>query len=258
MLSWSVKDMPPSAAADPALQHRAPPPMLTPIFVLEKTPMRLTHLALLGVASSASLLAGCAAPPLGPLVQVIPAPGKPYGQFVAEDNQCRATASNAVAGQAQIANNRAIGGAVLSTALGAGLGAIVGGGRGAAVGSVAGAGIGTGFGASTSTGAQGGIQAQYDTVYAQCMYASGNQLPGIAPVVAYQPAAYAAPGPNPLVRDIQLELGRRRYYNGPPDGIDGPGTTQAIQAYQQAHGLPPDGAPSPYLLDSLRATPVGY
>lgn len=229
--------------------------------------MRLTHLALLCAASGASLLAGCAAPPLGPLVQVIPAPGKPYGQFVAEDNQCRASASNAVAGQAQIANNRAIGGAVLSTALGAGLGAIVGGGRGAAVGSVAGAGIGTGLGAGSSSGAQGGIQAQYDTVYAQCMYASGNQLPGLAPVVAYQPAyqapayqptAYAAPGADPLVRDIQIELGRRRYYGGRPDGIDGPGTTQAIQAYQQAHGLPPDGAPSPYLLDSLRATPVGY
>lgn len=221
------------------------------------------HLALLCVASGASLLAGCAAPPLGPLVQVIPAPGKPYGQFVAEDNQCRATASNAVAGQAQIANNRAIGGAVLSTVLGAGLGAIVGGGRGAAVGSVAGAGIGTGLGAGTSSGAQGGIQAQYDTVYAQCMYASGNQLPGLAPVVAYQPTvyqptAYTAPGVDPLVRDIQIELGRRQYYNGRPDGIDGPGTTQAIQAYQQAHGLPPDGAPSPYLLDSLRTTPVGY
>lgn len=250
--------------------------MLARSYVTERTPMRWTHLALLCAASGASLLAGCAAPPLGPLVQVIPAPGKPYGQFVAEDNQCRASASNAVAGQAQIANNRAIGGAVLSTALGAGLGAIVGGGRGAAVGSVAGIGIGTGLGAGTSSGAQGGIQAQYDTVYAQCMYASGNQLPGLAPVVAYQPTyqpayqppayqppayqplAYAAPASSLLVRDIQIELGRRRYYGGAPDGIDGPGTTQAIQAYQQAHGLPPDGAPSPYLLDSLRATPIGY
>ncbi len=220
--------------------------------------MRLTHFALVCATSGAALVSGCAAPPMGPLVQVLPAPGKPYAQFVAEDNQCRATASSAVAGQAQVANNRAIGGAVLSTALGAGLGAIVGGGRGAAVGSVAGAGIGTGIGAGASSGAQGGIQAQYDSVYTQCMYASGNQVPGVTPVVAYQPATYAAPGPDPLVRDIQLELRRRRFYAGRPDGIDGPGTTQAIQAFQQTHGLAPDGAPTPYLLEALRTTPIGY
>ena len=215
--------------------------------------MRLTKFALL-CAFGATLLSGCAAPPMGPLVQVLPSPGKPYAQFVAEDNQCRATANSAVAGQAQVANNRAIGGAVLSTALGAGLGAIVGGGRGAAVGSVAGAGIGAG----TSSGAQGGIQAQYDSVYTQCMYASGNQVPGVTPVVAYQPATSAVPGPDPLVRDIQLELRRRRFYAGRPDGIDGPSTTQAIQAFQQTHGLAPDGAPTPYLLEALRTTPIGY
>lgn len=220
--------------------------------------MRLTHLALLCATASLTLVAGCAAPPMGPLVQVMPAPGKPYGQFVAEDNQCRASASNAVSGQAQVTNNRAIGGAVLSTALGAGLGAIVGGGRGAAVGSVAGAGLGVGLGSGASAGAQGGIQAQYDNVYTQCMYASGNQVPGMQPVIAYPVTAPPVAGPDPLVRDIQVQLRRQRYYAGRPDGIDGPSTTQAIQAFQQVHNLPPDGAPTPYLLDTLRSAPVGY
>ena len=248
--------MPLSGAADPALQHHAAPRMLAEM-IPERTPMRLTHFVLLCATSSVILVAGCAAPPMGPLVQVMPAPGKSYGQFVSEDNQCRATASNAVAGQAEITNNRAIGGAVLSTALGAGLGAIVGGGRGAAVGSVAGAGLGVGLGSGYSGGAQGGIQAQYDNVYTQCMYASGNQVPGMQPVAAY-PVGYPVGEQGSLVRDIQVQLRRQRYYSGRPDGIDGPSTTQAIQAFQQVHNMQPDGIPSPYLLDALRSAPVGY
>lgn len=215
--------------------------------------MTLARIALLGTA----LVAGCAAPPMGPFVQVLPGPNKPYSQFVSEDNQCRAQANYQVAGQAQIANNRAVGGAVLSTVLGAGLGAAIGGGRGAAVGAATGAGVGVGIGAGSSTGAQGGIQAQYDAVYAQCMYAAGNQVPGAAPVMAYEPAPYAAAQRDPLVRDIQIELGRRRYFNGQPDGIEGPDTARAIQSFQASHNMRPDGAPSPYLLDALRREPVG-
>lgn len=215
----------------------------------------LARIALL----SAALVAGCAAPPMGPMVQVLPGPNKPYNQFLAEDNQCRAQASYQVAGQAQVANNRAVGGAVLTTVLGAGLGAAIGGGRGAAVGAASGAGLGAGIGAGSSAGAQGGIQAQYDTVYAQCMYASGNQVPGAAPpVVAYQPAPYVVPARDPLVRDIQVELLRHRYFNGRPDGVDGPDTAQAIQSFQASHGMRPDGIPSPYVLNALRAEPVGY
>jgi uncharacterized protein YcfJ len=213
--------------------------------------MKLARVALLSTA----LIAGCAAPPMGPMVQVLPAPNKPYSQFVAEDNQCRATASNAVAGQAETANNRAVGGAVLSTVLGAGLGAALGGGRGAAVGAATGAGVGAGIGAGASAGTQGGIQGQYDAVYTQCMYASGNQVPGMAPAVVYQPAYVAR---DPLVRGIQIELRRHGYFNGRPDGVAGPETAQAIQSFQASHSMSPDGVPSPYVLDTLRNTPIGY
>ncbi len=207
---------------------------------------------------STALVAGCAAPPMGPLVQVLPGPNKPYSQFVSEDGQCRAQANYQVAGQAESANNRAVGGAVLSTVLGAGLGAAIGGGRGAAVGAATGAGVGAGIGAGSSTGAQGGIQAQYDAVYSQCMYAAGNQVPGVAPVVAYQPAPYPVVQRDPLVRDIQLELRRHRYFAGRPDGIEGPDTAQAIQSFQSSHNMQPDGVPSPYILNALRNEPVGY
>lgn len=221
--------------------------------------MRLASLVILGAAS----LAGCAAPPLGPLVRVLPGPDKSYGQFVADDDECRAAANYRVAGQAQYANDRAVGVGVLTTVVGAGLGAAIGGGRGAAVGAVSGAGLGVGLGAGTSTGAQGGIQAQYDSVYAQCMYAHGNQLPGLAPPVVYQPAPAPYPaglvGQDPrMVRDIQRQLRRHGYYPGPIDGIDSAQTAAAIQSFQAAHGLGPDGVPSPELLRALRATTPGY
>ena len=144
--------------------------------------MTFSRLALLSV----TLLAGCATPPLGPLVTVLPGPDKSYPQFTADDARCRAEADYRVAGQAQYANNRGLGAGVLTTVAGTALGAIVGGGSGAAVGAVTGAGVGLGIGASTSGSAQPALQAQYDNVYAQCMYIAGNQLPGAPPLVVYR------------------------------------------------------------------------
>src|SRR5580700_7462743 len=94
-----------------------------------------------------SLLAGCASPPLGPSVAVLPPPGKPFDVFAQEQGSCKQYADGQVAGQAQTANNQAVGGAVLGTVLGAGLGAAIGGGRGAAIGAASGAVVGTGVGA---------------------------------------------------------------------------------------------------------------
>jgi len=88
-----------------------------------------------------ALLAGCAQPPMGPQVQVLPGRNKSFASFDADRSMCQGYASQQVAGQAEVANNRAIGGAVLTTVLGAGLGAVLGGGRGAAIGGVAGAGL---------------------------------------------------------------------------------------------------------------------
>ncbi len=201
------------------------------------------------------MLAGCAMTPMGPTVQVMPGPGKPFSAFQADDVQCRGFASNAVAGQADVANQQAVGGAVLTTVLGAGLGAAVGGGRGAGIGAASGAGLGAGLGAGASSGAQGGIQYQYDIAYSQCMYTRGDQVPGYAPQVTYTPAGY--PGSRNLVRAIQLELNRLGYGVGRADGVAGPATISSIQNYEASHGFPVDGTPSDALLAQLRQTPPG-
>lgn len=202
-------------------------------------------------------IAGCAAPPMGPMVQVMPGPGKPFSEFQADDANCRGFANMQTAGQAQAVNQQAVGGAVLSTALGAGLGAAIGGGRGAAIGAASGAGIGTAYGAAGTANAQGGIQMQYDAAYSQCMYSRGNQVPGyMPPAPVYEPAAY--PASAGLVRAIQLELNRLGFRSGRADGVMGAQTAASIREFESTHGLPPDGAPTPYLLDRLRETPTGY
>ena len=139
--------------------------------------------------SAALLLDGCATTPLGPTVQVLPAPNKPFEVFQQDQAVCAQYAASQVQGQAQRANNQAIGGAVLGTVLGAGLGAAIGGGRGAAIGAAGGAGLGTGIGANGSGLAEYGIQGQYNNAYVQCMVSKGNQLPA-PPQVVVQPAPY--------------------------------------------------------------------
>ena len=137
-----------------------------------------------------------------------------------------------------------------------GSGAAVGGGRGAAIGAASGAGLGTGVGAGSSANAQVGIQVQYDAAYSQCMYSQGNRVPGFEPpMVGYAPVVAGRPG---LVRAVQFELNRLGYMRAPADGVPGPQTVGAIQSFEASHGLPVDGVASPYLLDRLRDTPVGY
>ncbi len=135
------------------------------------------------------LLQGCVQTPLGPTVQILPAPGKPFEAFAQDQSVCTQYASAQVQGQAERANTTAVGGAVLGTVLGAGLGAAVGRGYGAGIGAASGAVIGTGLGAGGSAQAQGGIQYQYNNAYAQCMLSKGNKLPP-PPAVLVQPAPY--------------------------------------------------------------------
>jgi len=71
-------------------------------------------------------LAACAQAPMGPTVQVLPGARKSFEAFQLDAATCQQYAQGQVAGQAEAANNRAIGGAVLGTVLGAGLGAAVG------------------------------------------------------------------------------------------------------------------------------------
>ncbi len=205
---------------------------------------------------AALVLSGCAAPPLGPLVQVLPGPDKPFGVFQDDQALCRDFAGSLVAGQAEAVNRAAVGGTVVSTVVGAGLGALVGGGRGAAIGAATGAGIGAGLNSGAAAGGQFGIQARYDQAYAQCMLSRGNQLPGYGPVIADAPASYDAG--SDLVRAVQAELNRLLYMKGAIDGVAGPQTVNAIGSFERANGLPVDGAPSAFLLDRLRRTPSGY
>ncbi|HJU18379.1 MAG TPA: glycine zipper family protein, partial [Stellaceae bacterium] len=59
--------------------------------------------------------------PLGPTVPVAPGPGKSFDAFAADQATCEQYAEVQVGPQAAYANNRAVGSALLGTALGAGL-----------------------------------------------------------------------------------------------------------------------------------------
>jgi len=202
-----------------------------------------------------SALSACATQPIGPTVQVMPAPGKPFDKFAQEEEGCKAYASGQIAGAVQNANNNALAAGVLTTALGAGLGAAVGGGNGAAVGASSGAVVGTGVGADSSAAAQATIQQRYDVAYSQCMYSHGNQVPGFEPAPVAAAPAYAPPPPRfdpALVAAIQQELGRIGLLGGAADGAYGPRTRGAIIDYEKSRNLPVDGIPTEALLDDLR------
>jgi hypothetical protein len=129
---------------------------------------------------------------MGPRVAVMPGQNKPFEVFQQDKYYCTQYAQSQVGGQAQEANNQAVGSAILGTVLGAGLGAAVGGGRGAAIGAAGGAVAGTAVGAGGSQNSQRGIQGQYDVAYSQCMYSRGNQVPGYQGASA-PPPSYAPP-----------------------------------------------------------------
>jgi Putative peptidoglycan binding domain len=217
---------------------------------------------LLALGMSSTLL-GCATTPIGPTVAVMPGPGKSFEAFQSDNALCKSFAGDQVKGQADAANQRAVGTALLTTVLGAGLGAATGAiggyaGGGAAVGAAAGAGTGTAIGAANSTDAQMNIQQQYDNAFSQCMYTRNDLVPGYAPVVAYAAptsASVAAP-PDPLVRSTQSELIRLGYMRGGADGYAGQRTHAAISEFEQANGMPPDGTASSHLLARLQSTPA--
>lgn len=70
----------------------------------------------------------------------------------------------------------------------------------------------------------------------------------------YDPDPYYPPprgAYNPRVLSVQQALQELGYYNGPVDGVLGPSSRAAIQAYQRSYGLPITGRIDPPLLDSL-------
>ncbi len=138
----------------------------------------MTKIKLLTSAVALVALTACATEPYGPTVSVMPPPNKPWAAFQEDQAVCTQYAHQSIAGEVDRANNRAVGAAVIGTALGAGLGAAAGGGRGAAIGAGAGAVAGTAVGAGTSSDRNLSIQDRYDMSYTQCMYSRGNQVPG--------------------------------------------------------------------------------
>jgi uncharacterized protein YcfJ len=150
----------------------------------------------LGVAVIAMIaLAACAPTVMAPTVPVMPGANKSFEQFAFEQQTCQAYANSQTAPLAAQANNQAIGGALITTALGAGLGAAIGGGQGAAIGAASGALFGGAAGAHGSSFAGMSIQQQYDIYYAQCMQAHGNQVPGFSPNMYAAPPYPGAGGP---------------------------------------------------------------
>jgi len=155
----------------------------------------------LALVGAAALLGACATVPTGPAVQVMPGSGKSFEAFQQDAAACQQFAQDAIGGPnaAQWANDRAAGGAVASSAVGAATGAIIGspsnyGGQGAAIG----AGVGLLFGAinaaNASSAASWQMQRNYDGAYMQCMYAHGNQVPMRVSSRGGMPAM-APPGP---------------------------------------------------------------
>ena len=158
--------------------------------------MRIKTATLASVAALVALT-GCAAPPMGPSVAVMPGPNKPFEAFQTDQAVCKQFAEQQVGGPEaanQVGTNQALIGAGIGTILGAGLGAAVGGGQGAAIGAGAGALGGTAIGASNAERTGMTLQRRYDIAYSQCMYSRGNQVPGY---VQPAPAGYAAPPPPP-------------------------------------------------------------
>lgn len=157
-------------------------------------------------------LAGCATVPTGPSVLVLPAPGKPFEVFQADDMVCRHWASQQIGQSPQEAASQSTAtGAVVGTVVGTGIGAALGA-AGGDVGTGAAIGAGTGLLIGTAEGASAGeyygyeTQRRYDHAYLQCMYAKGNQIPGVVrrtrriqrtapppPPPDYEPAPQEAP-----------------------------------------------------------------
>jgi hypothetical protein len=125
------------------------------------------------------VLAGCATnTPMGPRVAVMPAPGKPFEVFAAEDRMCRQYAEQSIGlSPNEVASQNAAATTAAGVAIGTAAGALLGGREGASSGAAAGLIVGSTAGLDQAAYASRDTQWRYDIAYQQCMYAKGKQVP---------------------------------------------------------------------------------
>ena len=68
-------------------------------------------------------------------------------------------------------------------------------------------------------------------------------------------ASPATRSPGEIIADIQRELSRRGYYDGPLDGLYGPRTDTAIRDFEHTTGLKPSTQPNEALLQAIMQSP---
>ncbi|MFZ1095303.1 MAG: peptidoglycan-binding protein [Xanthobacteraceae bacterium] len=68
--------------------------------------------------------------------------------------------------------------------------------------------------------------------------------------------SHALRAPGEIITDIQRELARRGYYNGPVDGLYGQRTDGAIRDFERAAGLNLSAQPSEALLQAITQSPL--
>src|SRR5438876_7519845 len=152
----------------------------------------------IGLLIVVPLLGACATVPTGPSVMVLPGSGKSFEEFQGDDGVCRRFAyQQAGTTPGEAASGSGVASAAVGTLLGAAAGAAIGAaagnpGLGAAAGAGGGLLLGSAAGASGAQYSGSQTQRRYDMAYQQCMYAKGNQIPGV-----YRGRRSASPPPPP-------------------------------------------------------------
>jgi hypothetical protein len=152
------------------------------------------------IALLLTLISGCATVPTGHLSPYTRPQGSLLRNSRPDDAVCRqwAAQQTGISPQETI-NQNTVAGAVAGTANGGDLGAAIasaGGhmGTGAAIGAGTGLLFGTLAGSDRGYAYSRSAQRQYDIAYQQCMYAKGNQIPG---VVEHRRPVYRRQSPPP-------------------------------------------------------------
>jgi peptidoglycan hydrolase-like protein with peptidoglycan-binding domain len=78
-------------------------------------------------------------------------------------------------------------------------------------------------------------------IVAGCAQNPTTPVSAAAPAPSVQPPSVQAPAPSAAVRDAQARLRTLGFYNGPVDGLAGPETARAVEAFQRSRGLDPTG-----------------